>query len=218
MNLLKMLKSKSVPAMANSNIAEHINPEVWGNMREEVQEACQNLLEALAIDTENDPNTKGTARRMAKMFLTEVFKGRYQPMPELKDFPNTEHLDEIYLVGPITIRSGCSHHMVPIMGQAWVGIIPGDRLIGLSKFSRLADWIFSRPQIQEEATIQFADIIQKVITPKGVAVIVKAKHYCMTWRGVKEPSSEMTTSVMRGIFRDDPAARSEFLKLVEMNK
>lgn len=216
--ILQGLLHQGVSAKANDNIAHYLTADMISDMEYRVQSACQNLLNALAIDTESDHNTQETARRMAKMYIHEVFKGRYQPMPNLKDFPNVGNLDEIYLVGPITIRSGCSHHMVPIMGEAWVGVVPGDRLIGLSKFGRLADWIFSRPQIQEEATIQFADIIEEKIKPKGVAVIVKATHYCMSWRGVKEPESEMTTSVMRGVFREDPAARAEFLKLVSLKK
>jgi GTP cyclohydrolase I len=136
-------------------------------------------------------------------------------MPSVTDFPNAKHLDEIYTIGPITVRSGCSHHMVPIMGKAWVGVLPSERVIGISKFIRLVEWIMARPQIQEEATVQVADLIEQLINPKGLAIVVRAQHQCMTWRGVRETDTSMTTSVMRGVFLTNPAARSEFLKLIE---
>lgn len=180
-----------------------------------VESACQGLLSSLLIDTTNDHNSKGTAKRMAKMYLKEVFHGRYSAMPKITAFPNAKALDEIYTVGPISIRSACSHHFAPILGEVWIGIIPGDEVIGLSKFARLTDWIFSRPQIQEEATIQLADILEEKIKPKALAVIVKADHLCMKWRGVKEPCSNMITSVMRGKFRENASAKSEFMSLIE---
>ena len=219
-NLLQMLKAYGIPCKANDNIstAANLTESEIADIQDSVEEACQNLLRALVIDTENDHNSRETAHRMAKMFVREVFKGRYLPMPDLKDFPNAMQLDTVYVVGPITIRSACSHHFVPIMGKAWVGVLPGERVVGLSKFSRLADWVFSRPQIQEEATVQLADLLEKAIHPRGLALIVDAQHMCMTWRGVKESETTMTTSIMRGVFRDDARARSEFLELVKLRK
>jgi GTP cyclohydrolase I len=149
------------------------------------------------------------------MYLREVFKGRYQPRPPVTDFPNAKALDEVYTVGPITVRSACSHHLVPIMGQAWIGVIPSERVIGLSKFNRLTEWVMSRPQIQEEAAIQLADEIEALIQPKALAVVLRAQHLCMTWRGVRESQTSMTTSIMRGIFRDKPEAREEFLSIIK---
>lgn len=199
---------------ANDNLSEQLLPGELDKIQADVEEACHSLLRALVIDTKNDHNTKETAKRMAKMYVREVFKGRYEPMPPLKDFPNAKQLDEIYLVGPVTVRSACSHHLVPIMGRCWVGILPGDRVIGISKFARLANWIFRRPQIQEESTVQLADVLEKAIAPKGLALVVEAQHMCMTWRGVEETDTKMTTSVMRGAFRDNPDARAEFLRLI----
>ena len=147
------------------------------------------------------------------MYLTEVFKGRYTKRPKVTDFPNAKKLDEIYTVGAISVRSACSHHLVPITGKCWIGVIPSERVIGLSKFNRITDWVMSRPQIQEEGAIQLADTIEKLIKPKGLAVIIKAKHQCMTWRGVKDNETEMVTSVMRGIFRTTPEARSELMDI-----
>jgi GTP cyclohydrolase I len=176
---------------------------------------ASHFLRGLVIDIDNDHNTKGTADRIAKMYLQEVFKGRYLPAPKVTDFPNAKGLDEVYTIGPITIRSACSHHFVPIIGRCWIGIIPGDRVIGISKFNRIVDWIASRPQIQEEMAMQIANYIEEQIQPKGLAVIIEATHMCMTWRGVKEPmESMMKNSIMRGVFRDKPEARAEFMALV----
>lgn len=200
---------------ANDNISEFLNPEDITNLQSEVEEKMQAVLGALVIDTENDHNTNETAKRIAKMFMREVFAGRYDPMPKVTDFPNAKHLDEIYTLGPITVRSACSHHMVPITGRLWIGVLPSDRVIGISKFVRLANWVMARPQIQEEATVQLADIIESMINPKGLAVVVEATHQCMTWRGVRESDTKMTTSVMRGVFLDKPECRSEFFRLIK---
>lgn len=216
-DIAQAFRTNGIPFAANDNISEHMLPGDVGLIQQDVEEACHALLRALVIDTKEDPNTKETARRMAKMFVREVFRGRYEPMPALKDFPNQKSLDEVYIVGPITVRSACSHHFVPIVGRCWFGVIPGERVIGLSKFARLADWIFRRPQIQEESTIQLADIIEETIKPKALAVVVEAEHLCMTWRGVEETSSKMTTSVMRGLFREDTDARAEFLRLLNQS-
>ncbi|CAB4147103.1 FolE GTP cyclohydrolase I [uncultured Caudovirales phage] len=201
------------PKFANDHL--DLTPEQIEAMLPAVESACQGLLSSLLIDTSNDHNSKGTAKRMAKMYLKEVFHGRYSAMPKITAFPNAKALDEIYTVGPISIRSACSHHFAPILGEVWIGIIPGDEVIGLSKFARLTDWIFSRPQIQEEATVQLADILEEKIKPKALAVIVKADHLCMKWRGVKEPCSNMITSVMRGKFRENASAKAEFMSLIE---
>lgn len=184
-------------------------------VRSDVEMAVNALLNALRIDWENDPNTKGTAERIARMYVDEVMKGRFHPRPKITVFPNTRKLDEMYTVGPITVRSMCSHHLVPIIGNAWIGVIPGDTLIGLSKFHRLTDWIMSRPQIQEEAAVQLADEIESLISPKGLAVVVKASHLCTTWRGVMDKGSQMTTSIMRGLMQHSPVSRTEFLESIK---
>jgi GTP cyclohydrolase I len=215
----KIIKAKIKAAngsfLANDNISEFINEYDLKEIQDNVEQAMVNLLDALVIDTENDHNTIETAKRVAKMYVHEVFKGRYLPAPKITDFPNAKNLDQIYTIGPITVRSACSHHLVPIMGQAWIGVIPGERVIGISKFNRLTEWIMARPQIQEESTVQLADEIEKIITPKALAVVVKAQHMCMSWRGVRDTGSSMTTSVMRGLFRNDIAAREEFLSIIK---
>lgn len=201
---------------ANDNIAEFIEGEAeLSALEDEVTASMQSLLETLVIDTESDHNTRGTARRVARMFLHEVFRGRYHHMPAITEFPNAERLNELMIVGPITVRSACSHHLVPILGKLWIGVLPSERsnLIGLSKFSRIADWIMSRPQIQEEAVMQLADLLEARIHPEGLAIVLEADHLCTQWRGVKD-ESHMTNSVMRGAFLTNPESRKEFLQLV----
>ena len=182
-----------------------------------VKKHFQKVLDALLIDTENDHNTQETAKRVAKMLVREVFAGRYEPKPRITSFPNANQYDQLYITGPIKVRSTCAHHFQPIVGNAWVGIYPGKNVIGLSKFNRLVDWVASRPQIQEEMTVQVADIIEIETKAEGVAVVIKAEHMCLTHRGVKEHESDMTTSVMRGIFQDENARhlKSEFLQLLK---
>ena len=203
-------------ANANDNIADFIqDAEELDALEDEVAQKMQALLEALVIDTENDHNTRGTARRVARMFLHEVFKGRYRHRPVLTEFPNAERLNELMIVGPIAVRSACSHHFVPIIGKLWIGVLPNEtsNLIGLSKFSRVADWVMSRPQIQEEAVVQLADLLEEAMRPDGIAIVLEADHLCTQWRGVKD-GSHMTNSVMRGTFLTNAQSRMEFLALI----
>jgi GTP cyclohydrolase IA len=202
---------------ANDNISAFIKEGELDELRAEVQAKMQQVLEALVIDTHNDHNTHDTAKRVAKMFLTEVFKGRYTPMPAVTEFPNFSRLNELMIVGPITVRSACSHHLCPIMGRVWIGILPNEHsnLIGLSKYARICDWIMSRPQIQEEAVTMLANELQDRVKPDGLAIVMEADHFCMHWRGVKDIDAKMVNSVMRGAFLKDPNLRREFLSLLD---
>ena len=201
---------------ANDNIAEFIEPDELAKLLDEVEQKMKGVLESLVIDTENDHNTNNTARRVAKMYLQEVFGGRYVPPPAITDFPNAEHLAELMIVGPITVRSACSHHFCPVIGKVWIGVMPNEHtnVIGLSKYVRLCEWIMTRPQIQEEAVMQLADLIQDKTQPDGLAVVMSATHYCMAWRGVRDMGSRMLNSVMRGSFLKDANLRREFLSLI----
>ncbi len=205
---------------ANDNIAEFLEPGELDALLEEVAAKMDGVLQSLVIDTEHDHNTHDTARRVAKMYLTEVFGGRYSPEPRVTEFPNAEHLSELMIVGPITVRSACSHHFCPIMGRLWIGILPNEHsnLIGLSKHARLAEWVMSRPQIQEEAISQIADLLMKKVNPDGLAVVMEADHFCMRWRGVKDTEAKMINSVMRGSFLKDANLRKEFLSLMQSNR
>ena len=203
---------------ANDTIFAYLDPGDVKLIECEVAEAFEDVLKALVINTADDHNTKATAHRVAKMFVHEIFRGRYYPPPEVTSFPNAKEYDQIYVSGPISINSTCAHHFQPITGQAYVGVFPGKRVVGLSKFNRIVDWIASRPQIQEEMTEQIADMVEKETEAQGVAVVIKAEHFCMTARGVKEHESEMMTSVVRGMFRDEPATKAEFFSLLSNMK
>ncbi|RKF16339.1 GTP cyclohydrolase I [Roseovarius spongiae] len=200
---------------ANDNIADAIEDGELDALRAEVGARMQEVLHALVIDAENDHNTHDTAHRVAKMFIDEVFGGRYRAAPPVTSFPNVARLDEMMIVGPITVRSACSHHLCPIMGRVWIGVLPSaeTELIGLSKYARLCEWIMSRPQIQEEAVVMLADELERRIRPDGLAVVMEADHFCMHWRGVRDEQPVMTSTVMRGAFREDEALRREFLGL-----
>ena len=201
---------------ANDNIADFIEPGELEKLLDEVTVKMEGVLDSLVIDTERDHNTKDTARRVAKMYVGEVFKGRYVKPPAITEFPNAERLNELMIVGPITVRSACSHHFCPVIGKLWIGVMPNERtnVIGLSKYARLAEWIMGRPQIQEEAVVQLADLIQQKTKPDGLALVMEATHFCMAWRGVKDMDSKMINSVMRGVFLKDMNLRREFLSLI----
>jgi GTP cyclohydrolase I len=202
---------------ANDNISAYIQPGELDALLDEVESKMREVLKSLVIDIDRDHNSQGTARRVAKMYLNEVFRGRFQPMPPVTEFPNVERLNELMIVGPIQIRSACSHHLCPIMGKLWVGVLPNEHsnLIGLSKYARLADWVMSRPQIQEEAVTRLADLLQQTMHPDGLALVMEADHFCMHWRGVKDAESKMINSVMRGAFLKDAHLRREFLALMK---
>ena len=201
---------------ANDNIADFIEPGELEQLLDEVEAKMQHVLDAMVIDTAGDHNTHNTARRVAKMYLNEVFKGRYVAQPAITEFPNAEHLNELMIVGPITVRSACSHHLCPVIGKIWIGVMPNEHnnVIGLSKYARLVDWIMGRPQIQEEAVVQLADLIMEKTQPDGLAIVMEASHFCMSWRGVREMDSKMLNSVMRGVFLTNPTLRREFLSLI----
>ena len=201
---------------ANDNISDFIEPGELEAIQAEVAGHMQAVLKSLVIDVEGDHNTADTAKRVAKMFVREVFSGRYLKMPAVTEFPNVERLNELLIVGPITMRSACSHHLCPILGKVWIGILPREdsHLIGLSKYARLTEWIMNRPQIQEEAVIQLANKLEEKVNPEGLAIVIEADHFCMRWRGVKDADSSMTNSVMRGAFLTNPDLRKEFLTLL----
>jgi GTP cyclohydrolase I len=205
----KRLNDAGARFHSNDNIADHINDIELEQLVDEVAEQFQGVLNSLVIDTEHDHNTMDTARRVAKMFVKETFSGRYRPVPKVTAFPNMGY-KSLYTTGPISIRSTCAHHFQNIVGRCWVGIIPEQEVIGLSKFNRLVHHICERPQIQEEMTTQIADALKRYAKTDNIAVVVKAEHHCMTMRGVREHESDMTTAIMMGAFETDPALKKEF--------
>jgi len=213
----KRIQAKKARFHANDNISAFLKPGELDVLVDEVAHKMQGVLESLVIDTKNDHNTKNTSRRVAKMFINEVFSGRYIEQPILTKFPNVSALNELMIIGPITVRSACSHHLCPIMGRVWIGVLPSkaSALIGLSKYSRLTEWVMCRPQIQEEAVVELADMLEDKIKPIGLAIVMDADHFCMQWRGVKDRDSKMVNSVMRGAFLKDSSLRREFLSLID---
>ena len=206
------LLDKKVRFNANDNIAKYLEKGELQELETEVEEAFEEVLESLVIDTENDHNTKETAKRVAKMYINEIYSGRYVAPPKITSFPNMGY-KSLYTSGPISVRSTCAHHFQNIVGNCWVGVLPEDEVIGLSKFNRIVHHIAERPQIQEEMTTEIANELSKFAKTKHVAVVVKAEHHCMTHRGVREHESDMTTAIMLGAFKEDPATRDEFYKI-----
>ena len=211
------IQAKKARFHANDNIAQFIEPGEIDGLIDEVAGKLQGVLESLVIDTESDHNTRGTAYRVAKMYVNEVFTGRYTPQPNLTKFPNITRLNELMIIGPIAVKSACSHHLCPIMGRVWIGVLPDKQtaLIGLSKYARITEWIMCRPQIQEEAVVELANILEEKMKPTGLALVMEADHFCMQWRGVKDLNSKMVNSVMRGSFLKDANLRREFLALMD---
>ena len=217
-DFIEYIKNQGISCFANQNISEiGLNATQLNSMEKTISTHFRMIMEALLIDVSNDPNTQDTPDRVAKMMVREIFKGRFEPRPKMTTFPNSQKVNEIFTIGPISIKSACSHHFVPFIGDVWIGIIPSDKLLGLSKFARLTHWVMARPHIQEEAIKMLADEIEEVIKPQGLAIVMKAKHLCMSWRGVEENCAEMTSSLVRGSFKN-PETRNEFFKLIEMKK
>jgi len=209
------MPTKSHSLRANDNIADYMkqNNIDTDEIKKNVEKAYQGVLDALLIDTESDHNTRETAHRMAKMFVDEIYKGRYTNMPKVTAFPNDKNYDQIYTVDEIEVRSTCAHHFQNITGRAWVAIYPGDKVIGLSKFSRIIDWVASRPTIQEELVEQIADKLEEVTGAKGIMVVAKLSHGCCTQRGIKAHNSNMTTSVVRGVFKTNSDMKKEAISM-----
>lgn len=183
----------------------HTRPEIDP---EAAEQAAADLLVALGLDLA-DENLADTPRRMAHA-LIEMTSG---PDFELTTFPNDEGYDELVLVQDITLQSLCEHHMLPFVGVAHIGYLPGDRILGLSKFARMVELHARRPQTQERLTQRIADHLQDGLRPRGVGVVIEAEHSCMSLRGARTPGARTTTSALYGRLRDDPRSRAEFLAL-----
>ncbi|OJW25111.1 MAG: hypothetical protein BGO51_27640 [Rhodospirillales bacterium 69-11] len=173
------------------------------------------LFDVLHIDHRNDHNTRETPTRVARMFVDEMMQGRFSDPPALTEFDNVEAFDQLIVIGPIDVRSTCAHHMMPIYGEAYLGVLPSadGKVIGLSKYDRIVDHFSGRLQIQEELTKQIGQFIMEKTEPRGVAVRISAVHMCKTHRGVRASHrSRMITSAYFGTLADDPALKEEFLR------
>lgn len=216
-NVIKgRIKRAGARFYACDNVSEFINEDEKHDLILELSQKFEGVLDALIIDTENDPNSKGTAKRLAKMYVQELMSGRFDKAPNCTAFPNDG--DNIYkgmLVVRAEIKSMCSHHHQPVWGLCFIGIIPGKKVIGLSKYIRIAQWYARRGQLQEELTVQIAKHIMDATESGDVAVYVGAKHGCCTYRGVNAFNSLTQTSVLYGAFQEADV-KKEFFDQVQL--
>ena len=204
---------------AGDNIAEYIHFDEYDRLIEETTGAFEHVLDALVIDRETDPNSKGTAKRLAKMYFNEVMSGRYNPAPDATSFPNDGN--DAYtgmLVVRSELKSMCSHHHQPVTGVAYIGIIAAQKLIGLSKYTRIAQWCARRGTLQEELCNDIAREIQKATGSENVAVYIQAEHGCCTNRGIMAHSSLTQTTVLRGAFNEDAGTKKEFFDNIKLQQ
>ena len=213
------MKSKGKRFWAGDNISEYVNEDTKDLLILEATEAFEQVLDTLLIDRENDPNSKGTAKRLAKMYFNEIMAGRYDAPPDATAFPNdSEDRYEGMLVVRSELRSMCSHHHQPVAGVAYIGIIAAQKLIGLSKYTRIAQWCARRGTLQEELCNDIAREIQKATGSENVAVYIQATHGCCENRGIMAHSSLTQTTVLRGSFNTDPGTKKEFFDNIKLQQ
>ena len=211
------LKQNNKRFWAGDNISEYVSDVEKDTLIKEAADAFEGVLKALLIDTENDPNSKGTAKRLAKMYFNEVMAGRYDPAPDATAFPNdSADRYEGMLVVRSELRSMCSHHHQPVSGVAYIGIIAANKLIGLSKYTRIAQWCARRGTLQEELCNDIAREIQKATDSENVGVYLRMTHGCCENRGIMANDSSTTTTVLKGAFTKDPATKKEFFDTLSL--
>jgi GTP cyclohydrolase I len=213
------MKADNKRFWAGDNISEYVNHNVLPELVDEATAAFEKVLDALLIDRETDPNSNGTARRLAKMYFNEIMSGRYETAPDATAFPNdSADRYEGMLVVRSELRSMCSHHHQPVSGVAYIGIIAADKLIGLSKYTRIAQWCARRGTLQEELCNDIAREIQKATGAKDLGVYIQATHGCCENRGIMAHSSLTQTTVLRGAFKDDSGTKKEFFDNIKMQQ
>ena len=217
--LRQKLEEAGIRYWANDNISYVMQKGDKEALIEEAVPAFENVLQTLLIDTKTDPNSKDTARRMAKMYINEIMSGRYDPMPNPSAFPNyIEGGYEGMLVVRSELTSLCSHHHQTVKGVAYIGIIAGPKLLGLSKYSRIAQWVARRGTLQEDLNVMIANKIQEITGSEHVGVYIQATHGCCENRGIKAKSSLTQTTVLRGAFKNEPDVRKEFIDNVKLQQ
>ena len=204
---------------AGDNISEYINDSNKQQLIEEATVAFEGVLDALLIDRETDPNSKGTAKRLAKMYFNEVMSGRYDSAPDATAFPNdSADRYEGMLVVRSELRSMCSHHHQPVVGVAYIGVIAANKLPGLSKYTRIAQWCARRGTLQEELCNDIAREMMRITDSANVGVYIQAEHGCCTNRGIMAHSSLTQTTVLKGAFQTDPATKKEFFDNIKLQQ
>lgn len=204
---------------AGDNISEYVTDDVKNELIEEATEAFEQVLDVLLIDKATDPNSQGTARRLAKMYFNEIMAGRYDPTPSATAFPNdSDDRYEGMLVVRSELKSMCSHHHQPVTGVAYIGIIAADKLIGLSKYTRIAQWCARRGTLQEELANNIAREIKKATGAKHLGVYIQATHGCCENRGIMASSSLTQTTVLEGAFKSDMSTKKEFFDNIKLQQ
>ena len=213
------MKADNKRFWAGDNISEYVDHNVMPELIDEAAKAFESVLDTLLIDRENDPNSKGTARRLAKMYYQEIMAGRYEPAPDATAFPNdSADRYEGMLVVRSELRSMCSHHHQPVSGVAYIGIIAANKLIGLSKYTRIAQWCARRGTLQEELCNDIAREISKATDSENVAVYIQAVHGCCENRGIMAHSSLTQTTVLKGSFNTDGNTKKEFFDNIKLQQ
>ena len=218
-NIRFKMKRDNKRFWAGDNISDYVKEEDLPKLVDEATEAFEKVLDALLIDRENDPNSKGTARRLAKMYFNEIMEGRYSEPPDATAFPNdsADRYDGMLVVRS-ELKSMCSHHHQPVSGVAYIGILAAQKLIGLSKYTRIAQWCARRGTLQEELCNDIAREIQKATDSENVAVYIQAVHGCCENRGIMAHSSLTQTTVLRGAFKDDAGTKKEFFDNIKLQQ
>ena len=217
--IINRLQDAGIRYWAGDNISEVLQEGDKEQLIEEATLKFEQVLDSLVIDRHNDPNSMDTGRRLAKMYFNEIMAGRYDPMPNATAFPN--HVDDGYkgmLVVRSEIKSMCSHHHQPVNGVAYIGIIAAETLIGLSKYTRIAQWCARRGTLQEELNNVIANEIQKATGSSNVGVYLQATHGCCENRGIGAHSSLTQTTVLRGAFNDDMGTKKEFMDNIKLQQ
>ena len=203
---------------AADNIAKHIEAGELEKLIEELTPKFESILDSLVIDRENDPNSRGTGKRLAKMYINEIMGGRYSPEPEVSAFPNEDGRYDQLIVVRSDIKSMCSHHHQPVTGICYIGCLPGKKLIGLSKYTRIAQHLAHRGHLQEELTEMIAYKISKLTESPAVGVYIRARHGCCENRGIRSSNSSTQTTVLKGLLKTDPALKNEFMHNIQLQE
>jgi GTP cyclohydrolase I len=215
----KRMKEDGKRFWAGDNISEYVSEDMKDMLIVEAAEAFEKVLDSLLIDRETDPNSKGTAKRLAKMYFNEIMSGRYDPSPDCTSFPNdSEERYEGMLVVRSELRSVCSHHHQPVTGVAYIGIIAAQKLIGLSKYTRIAQWCSRRGTLQEELCNDIAREIERATGAKDLGVYIQATHGCCENRGIMAHSSLTQTTVLKGAFKNDAGTKKEFFDNIKLQQ
>jgi GTP cyclohydrolase I len=215
--IIERLKTNNVRYFASDNISQHISEQEHQDLIDELTEKFEAVIDSLLIDRENDPNSKDTPRRLAKMYYNEIMGGRYEAEPKVTAFPNDDAYEQLIVIRS-DIKSMCSHHHQPVQGVCYIACMPGEEVIGLSKYTRIAQHLAARGHLQEELTEMIAKKIEELTKSKAVGVYIRARHGCCENRGIRSSNSSTQTTVLKGLLRTDSALKNEFMHNIQLQE